>query len=563
MAARPGPRVRRATLRRLVGVDGVDDVARVIPAEVFEGVEHGPSAGERVDLAGVPAVWFWTQSRDQTPDWLGDVGTILGHDLDVHGRECGVLLALEVNGSVYTVTYGSGWRMIGDQHLDRTFGLRVVVRCLDATAVRSLVSHRYGEGRTDATHVAGGAPIWALRPTAFVDVVKRIAGGTTGLQLTRARDGGRAGRLDARERRELLDGATGLQLPLGVDRHDLVQDVREVDAVLGRDVPEALRFVDNVRTVVGTTASRLDDWLDTTVGASSEPDAVTFAIPPAVLAAGEEDVEYVVDQGSTSEWSPPELHLSDLLRDASRRPVGQRVRRLRSLPVEARLDGRRVVRDRAIRWIEATTVLDDRRYHLVDGDWVEIDPQYERTVRDEVRRAFTAGAGLQLPPWPWSAAKGGPVDEKVYNATAGAPWLCLDARLARKGIHAATGLEICDLLGPGGVHVHVKRAKDGASLSHLFAQGANSVEALQNQAEVRRGFRELVVDALRGRDAEPYLSEDLIPRRLVFAVLKGSRRLTADTLPPMAAVTLAQKLRALRASPMTAVEVVPIALDRG
>lgn len=554
-------RTRRATLRALAGIQAAPDVAALIPAHVFEGVEHGPPWGQEVDLDGVQGVWFWTQSRDQPPDWLDDIRSLLGHDLDVHGRECGVLLAFALRGSVYTVTYGSGWRWIGDEHVDATFGLRVVVRSLDETAVRSLVSQRFGQGRTDATHVAGGAPVWALRPAEFVDVVRRLAGEAKDLQLTRSRSVGPGGRLSPQDRRELLDGATGLRLPLGVDRRDLVADVREIDAVLDRKVPDALKFIDNVHPVSASTASRLDGWLEGVLGTPEVVEVMTLAVPPAVLALGPAEVEYVVDRGAAA-WSPPELHLTDLLGDSASRPAGTWLARLRRLSVEVRADGRQVFAGNALRWLEVEAHLDDRDYYLIDGDWLEVDPDYVRAVREEVRGAFRAGAGLRLPAWPWSLAKHGPVDEKDYNAAVGAPYICLDRKLVREGLHRFSGIELCDLLGPGGVYVHVKRAKDGASLSHLFAQGANALEALENEPEIRAAFRRLVTAQVADGDLARYFTPAMVPRRLVFAVLKESRPLTADNLPPMAAVSLARTMRQLRASP-TSVEVVAIDGDRG
>lgn len=537
---------RLATLHRLAGVPSVDAVAGLLKPDVRGPGDEGDVDGERLTIGGVPAVWFWVQRADETPTWLTDVERTLGRSVPrLVDRRSGVLVALEVDGAVFTVTYGSAWRWIPEEHHDPLFGLRVVVRCLDPTAVRTMMSRRFGMGRTDRTDVPDGAPIWAVRPQDYLDVVRRLAGKAADLELTSSL----TRTTKARDRRQLLEGAAGLRLRLGVRGDDLVRDIRHVVAIERRPALPELAFVENIRPAPAADAARLDADLD---AALAEPGAVTLAVPDqAVPYLSEQDAVGLVR--GTREERADDVGVERILELADHRLSALRRARVR---LYARDEPHPVVDLPAIRWVETVRTLDDEAYYLVEGRWFDVDPRYARQVRDEVRRAFDAGARRRLPVWRTEGGRA--VAEGVYNleAAADAGMLCLDRQLVSAGLHTGNGIEVCDLLTADGAYVHVKRAKGSAALSHLFAQGLNATLALRNQTEVRQRFREVVA----GLDPSWPLPPDLVPRRLVFAILREAGPLTPETLYPMSAASLAQVMRQLDGLGVT-VEVVPIPLD--
>ncbi|MGC4889695.1 DUF6119 family protein [Micromonospora sp. DT227] len=73
--------------------------------------------------------------------------------------------------------------------------------------------------------------------------------------------------------------------------------------------------------------------------------------------------------------------------------------------------------------------------------------------------------------------------------------------------------EACDLLGPNGELIHVKQASGSSPLSHLFAQGVTSYDALRYDARARGRFRDLV----RAQPGGVELPEDFRPRTVVYA----------------------------------------------
>ena len=224
-------------------------------------------------------------------------------------------------------------------------------------------------------------------------------------------------------------------------------------------------------------------------------------------------------------------------------PTGSRVAALtrgQIAPCELAGGRRQLVRPAALTWIEATAVIGDRHFVLLDGEWHEFDADFARRVRREVDDVFASTAALDLPPWPagWSEGR---YNEHVPRVDP--RFLCLDRRLVRDDdLHRGPGLELCDLLGPGNELVHVKRAKGSSTLSHLFAQGLVSWQSLRGLPETRHRFRELVDGMQPGR-----LPEDWAPDRIVFAVQLGTGRpLTPQSLFPFAQAALAQTASELR-----------------
>jgi hypothetical protein len=95
------------------------------------------------------------------------------------------------------------------------------------------------------------------------------------------------------------------------------------------------------------------------------------------------------------------------------------------------------------------------------------------------------------------------------------------------------------LLGPDGELIHVKRADGSAPLSHLFAQGQVSVDALTYQADARQALIRMV-GSHRVDPAFP-------PRKVIYAIALGAgRTLTVDTLFTFAQVALYRAMKALR-----------------
>jgi hypothetical protein len=99
------------------------------------------------------------------------------------------------------------------------------------------------------------------------------------------------------------------------------------------------------------------------------------------------------------------------------------------------------------------------------------------------------------------------------------------------------------MLGPDSELIHVKRADRSAPLSHLFAQGVVSMDALKYEADARKAL----VEMARRQNPGHRIDLDFRPRKVVYAIALGpGRALTVNSLFTFAQVALYRAVKALR-----------------
>jgi len=541
------------TLYRLIGVEPtVEAMLDCVPAEKLD--EMGAEL-RVLDDFGVPALALRGSFSKDESGWCAGFSRLTGWEVREPSRRGAALIMLAVDGQVYVLTFGDGFRLVPGAFKDRRFGLRFVVRGVDPGDIRAAVARTPGQGRTDISMLPGGAPIGRLGLDTYTKLVDRLTGRLNRPELTVEQSG--AGRVRS------VEGGSGLRLPYGADPATLISDIRTIARVSREELPlPELEFVESVMSVqdqetIASLNLELDHALGTLGGARA-----TATVPTDCL----EDIGEVRAVGVR--FGPgEEQHISDafdldyvLGRLRFHRP-GHRFPALDDGRVTLYSDSRArpgdVIRtDPLALWVEADLLLaDGRRYVLVDARWHEFDQAYLDGLAATTRRLITTTPSVDLPPW-----RDG-VDERTYNddVQRDCPgFVCLDRKNIRTPLHRKNGVEVCDLLAPDDSLVMVKRASGSDALSHLFSQGVVAVDALLNQPEARAGFAAKVEELSGGRR----LPEGFLPRRVVFAILlKGHDRLTVDTLYPFAQVALAHAARTLRSYGVE-VEVVGITSER-
>lgn len=125
-------------------------------------------------------------------------------------------------------------------------------------------------------------------------------------------------------------------------------------------------------------------------------------------------------------------------------------------------------------------------FHLMEGSWYRFEADYVKRVTESLEPLL---ATTSLPPCTAH-------EEKDYNlaaAAAVANGVCLD-----RTSFSPTGsrqVEPCDVLyedSGTAAFAHVKISTTGSELSHLFNQGANSIELLRSNDEAREKLRKLI-----------------------------------------------------------------------
>lgn len=365
----------------------------------------------------------------------------------------GALLLMPVKGRNFVVAFGNGHLALCDELFEGRFGRLVTLNSLLPGRVRVADTVRLdGASRNARTQVARPASLSEFGIDVNLDLVRSIRG--------ECAPGGVARR---------IGGSVMLQFSEEMDLAALNGKLDEFLTLFGSTGYKmhfgGLEQLEYVRD--GALRRKLDDELVTLLN--------TDHVGRAWLAVPE-----VVDWSSFDSFrfsSVPERsgHLDDLfvteLLSAFRGTIGDAAE-LRKARVEMHRTDASKKTWNVYRCVYAEVEVGDQKYVLNAGFWYRIARDLVELVNDTMK-------GLAVPTLnsaTWSAKD----HEETFNGElvkANGGSVLGDQKL----VHLASGLsgiEVCDVLGEAGELVHVKKYGASSVLSHLFAQGVNSAEAL-------------------------------------------------------------------------------------
>ncbi len=146
-------------------------------------------------------------------------------------------------------------------------------------------------------------------------------------------------------------------------------------------------------------------------------------------------------------------------------------------------------------------------------------------------------------------------DEQAYNEAASNELeaICMDRKLIYTALHPR-GIEACDIfLDKVGACIHVKKARDSASVSHLLAQALVATDSLVHDSESRRAFTERV-------NKLGSLNLEKAPLNEVVIAIGSVQKVTSATLFTFSKVNLVRQVRAIESNQVR-VRVAWIALE--
>ncbi|MEU6862804.1 DUF6119 family protein [Streptomyces sp. NPDC046876] len=475
--------------------------------------------------------------QHRPPDWTSAVHALTGRKPPVENRTSAGVLLLPVAGDVFALTFGMGHLLLDQSRISPGFGIDFVLRAAQPDAIRQ-VTHSLmdARGRTDRSSAAQGQHIRSFSIEEYGEVVSRLVGALNSTELTIGKHSRRTAQ---------VAGTDALKIHLGAQPEDLAHDLTQVRAILARRSPAPeFEAIARVRPLKSGDPRRntLERRLDDLLGASADTGSLALAIPASCLDQEDAALSYRVKVGGVRRLMPSPV-IDDVLELLGGIPPGRRLDALSAGYIQMFRDEEGAdpvsAQVKAQRWITAEIPLDASRYFHHEGRWFEIGDRYLEGIRSEVDALLTAPAGCPLPAWTTGLAT-----EEEYNLEAAKHgYVCMDRRLIRTVLHPH-GFEAADLLAEDGTLIHVKRADSSAPLSHLFAQGRVSADALRFDAEARAEF----VRRVRERHPGHTLGEEFTPKKVVYAIsLKSGKALTTKNLFTFAQVSLLQATRALRA----------------
>ncbi|MFB7430447.1 DUF6119 family protein [Streptomyces microflavus] len=539
---------RRSTLYRLIDTAPTDDGLREALAEYYAQNEDFTVESTQVDGAPTVAIWGIVGRKDQA-DWCSTFKSLTGKDAKVSNASAAGAILVGVSGGPYAVTYGMGHLLIEPTKIDPGFGLSFCIRAVESDYIRQVTRNILdSRARVDRSTVPGGQSIRGFGIEHYGEVVSRLAGNLGSVSMTFNK---------GKPKKVGIAAADSLKIPLGVKPVDLISDLKEITKVsqTASPVPE-LGFIDQIRALKSTNkqVSKLENKLAHALGSrSGEPLALTL---PAECEEHEHSANsYRVKIASDRYEVVDELDISAVLDRLAPLAVADRLDALRSGYIQMCSDneGREKVsrQVKAHKWLAFEASLDSDHYFHHQGRWFEVGDNYLQFLRERLDEVFARPASIQLPKWNsnWK-------EEEEYNLEAvklipGA--VCLDRKRIHTKLHPY-GIEACDIIGPDNELIHVKRASSSAPLSHLFAQGWTSVDALRSDRQARDKLRERITERSSTHSYDPNMK----PKKLVYGIaIKRDATVSRKNLFTFSQVALMRAINALENADVD-VEVIPI-----
>lgn len=526
---------RKISLYRLrsIGAPELEDLRNLV---VPKYLDRDGFISKPVDHSGVRGLMITGTIAPGAAGWCGTLAGLTGQPVHEENRTSLGLLLARTATAVYGLTFGMGYLLIQQGRIDPGFGIAFAVRCLDDERItkvrRKLMDAR---GRTVENAATSGEHIRGFGIERFGEIVSEISGLIEGVPLTFSQD---------RNRRAHLSGSDrSIKLQLGATPIALMHDLRQIEEVCARPdpVPE-LGFVAQVRPLRSSDerVQQLDERLDELLGDHGSP-RLALAVPSDCRDGYDSAESFSVAFGGAGDKQVDELDLDELLAGVRNRQAGQRLRALRSGRIQMFADtegaepiSRRLAADQ---WVTAEIRQDVASYFRSQGQWYEIGAEYVTVIEDRITELLARPSSVALPEWPGGADH----DEAWYNARAAQQdgFVLLDQRTVHTTRFRGGGLEIADILGPGGELICVKKASKTAPLNHLFAQGRVAVETLRFDAAARSKL------VAKTPDDHPVDRTFRSPTVVYAILLKNGQKLTSDSLFAFAKVSLLQAATAL------------------
>ncbi|MGV2291001.1 TIGR04141 family sporadically distributed protein [Trinickia sp. YCB016] len=396
--------------------------------------------------------------------------------LFIGNKSEGAVLVVRDLGETFALSFGMGYHLVNQDHVERDFGLRVTLNSVNPDRLRSLDKASYEDNWLNTRNQSPrDADIFDLRADWEMDMVHAVTGASAvelfGDQVT---------------------GRDALSIAPAAKLDDLRKILKESLDRRNRPLPERFAWIDNVNRVKKRELIQaLDELLDEMLKTDPQNPCIWMGEPEIV--DWERQAGYSFDRRSSSPIHST-LQLGALLQHIRDRNETVCLAAMRTNHVYANdANGLCIDSWSAHRCLYAEFDLHGETYILRNGDWHVVN-------RDFMEKVDLALRKLEVDSTPMPVYNH--ANEGEYNAAveAGDPRIEL---MDKKNI-AVGGpfdkIEFCDLVRNGRDLIHVKYYRSSATLSHLFAQGMVSGEAFVKHEEFRRKLNDKLPESIRLSD---------------------------------------------------------------
>lgn len=372
----------------------------------------------------------------------------------------------------------------------------------------------------------------ATAPETFdLDVLRDMLNAATGRPIDQERWGPR------------VHGGDGLSCSPDVEFNGLGKFCQDLESVhLKIDYRTRFPWFDYIKPVADPeTVGELDEFV---LQLLKEGETQEFDLAPPQIVDWEEVTEFRYTSERKRGIRHPEMRLMDLMGTLKAELEELTIRRLGSIQIRAlNADGRRVHNWTAWKCLSGSFVLGDMTYVLDEGSYYVVT----RSFLEEMDAFLDAiPVGPSLPDYTVDLKDEGAYNAVVAESIEGSMMLHLRFIPSPQ---RGSRVELCDILTPDGDLIHVKREFGSRDLNHLFSQGANSAEMLQ-EVDFRGEVRPVILELDSNSGLEHlFPDEGFSPSQfnVCFAVAADwKERSLSESLPFFAKLALRRAFRDLR-----------------
>lgn len=425
--------------------------------------DHSLDQSVQADDLPENATLFVLDSQPKNPWWRGYFGV----QKDLRQATKGALVFLPVSDRIFALSFGHVFHNLKDVSYEYDFGLRATLNCVDPEKIKNTDILEPGAARRHRTQVAVDSDLTFFDFDRDSTILKSLTG--------RVRE----------EYQDLIrhvTGASNLRISSAVAASDLPELCTTLlERYRSDEFKTTFPDIQNIAPVRDPVVlAELDEKLLAAVRSKSDDVALAFPeivdyrdnVSATFSGAGRSEVYDDVFIGRFYEYldkhevDVPSLNLSELKKFKLRRTdengdVRQSYSIYRSLIFETTLGA------------------SGATFHMADGSWFKVENDYIAKLENYLDPLCQE---IDLPDYNHA-------DEGAYNiavADEDDSFLCFDKTdISPVGQKQVEPCDLYKIEEDKALFLHIKRSTHSAELSHLFNQGANSVELLKMDEEAR------------------------------------------------------------------------------
>jgi uncharacterized protein (TIGR04141 family) len=419
------------------------------------------------------------------------------------------VLLIPGDGLWWALTFGQGRHLIHEGLCSEGFGLRVALNTLGDENLRSIDKDTFdmvaGHARQQAMREVGTAEFG-------LDIERDLLWAVTGTPADKTLG-------------QQMTGRDALVISTHIDLEGLEAFLpRLYPAYIDTRYKKNFAWIDNVCEADEDERQLLDlELIDRLVESNFEQ---TWLAPPEILEWS--NVRYFSYSEAYRSAERFDVHWTTFFDEKVNNPATLSVEFLKSRHIFCvGDDGITLKKWPVYRCIYAEIDYPDASYFLTGGHWYRIT----RSFVDQINEAVGGIPVLEryLPDYKDNTED----DYNVRVGSSGSGFHLMHRVLVPYG-GGKSSLEFCDLLGPAGDIIHVKRYSGSRDLSHLFEQALNSGQLFQLDEGFRRAVDPHLPEGLRGR----FIATRPAARELRVVLAIVSKSLKPLNLPFFAKLSL-------------------------